>query len=69
MIENIPKLFFNGSDEDREAVSVVLDAGVQCNLSGPIADESTPLIVYGERRIVGLDDIKLFIKQLKNGSL
>ena len=69
MMEEItPKLFFNTSREDREAVYELLNAGVHCELIGPIAEERTPLLIYGSMSFYGLDGIREFIKRRKRGS-
>jgi hypothetical protein len=65
MSKPVPRLFFNTSDEDKEAVRELLKAGVHCEFSGPIAEERTPLLVYNSMRWYGLDGIKEFIKRQK----
>lgn len=67
MTEVAPKLFFNTSNEDKEAVRELLDAGVQCELSGPISEERTPVLVCGSMRFYGLSGIREFIKRTKRG--
>lgn len=64
----IPKLFFNTSSEDREAVHEILKARVHCDLFGPIAEERTPLLIYGSESFYGLEGIREFIKRLKNST-
>jgi len=65
MKEVTPKLFFNTSNEDREAVHELLKAGVHCDLAGPIAEERTPLLIYGSMHFYGLDGIREFIRKRK----
>lgn len=68
MKEVAPKLFFNTSSEDREAVYELLKAGVHCDLAGPIAEEHTPLLIYGSMSFYGLDGIREFIKRWEKDS-
>ena len=68
MKEVIPKLFFNTSSEDREAVHEILKARVYCDLFGPIAEERTPLLIYGSESFYGLDGVREFIKRWNNSA-
>jgi hypothetical protein len=56
-----PTLFFNSSSEDRQAVREVLKAGLDCHLSGPLAEQRTPLLVYSSMRFYGLKGVREFI--------
>jgi len=67
MKEATPKLFFNTSGEDKEAVHELLKAGVYCDLNGPIAEERTPLLIYRSMSFYGLDGIREFIKRWNDG--
>lgn len=63
----VPKLFFNSSGEDKEAVHELLKAGILCDLNGPLAEERTPLLVYGSMRFYGLHGVREFIKRWGTG--
>jgi hypothetical protein len=65
-MNNIPKLFFNTDNEDREAVNEILKAKIPCDLYGPISEERTPLLIYDSKRFYGLDVIRDFIERYKN---
>lgn len=68
MREVTPKLFFNTSSEDREAVHELLKARVHCDLAGPVAEERTPLLIYGSMSFYGLYGIKEFIRRWERDS-
>jgi hypothetical protein len=63
--EDVPRIFFNTSEEDKEAVLELFKSGVNCVLCGPIAEERTPLLIYKSMRFYGLDTIKNFAKRWK----
>jgi hypothetical protein len=61
-----PIFFFNGTNEDRKAFKELLEARVQFELGGPIAEERTPFLLCASMRYSGLSAIREFIKKHSN---
>ena len=59
------KLFFNTSDEDREAFQAILEAQIPCHLAGPVAEEVTPFLTYGQFTLYGIEEIREFIERYR----
>ena len=58
--QDIPVLFFNSSEEDRETFRFLRNSEVQCEFR-PAADEPTPLLLVGYQRFLGFEEIKQFV--------
>ncbi len=63
MSNETPKIFFNTSSEDIQAVHELLNAKVHCHFNGPITEERTPFLVHGSMKFYGIDGIREFIKR------
>lgn len=56
-----PRLYFNGSEEDRKALCIVLASRMPCELR-PASDEPTPELVDGFCHYKGLEEIEKFVE-------
>jgi hypothetical protein len=68
MSKDTPRIFFNTSKEDKEAVLELLRSRVRFEFGEPIAEERTPLLLYNSMRFYGLNTIKEFVKRWKEES-
>ena len=60
--QDVPVLFFNTGEEDREAYLALLRAGIPCEFRAA-AEEPTPLLLVGYQRFYGLPEIREFISE------
>lgn len=60
-----PMLFFNTGAEDREAYFLIKSSGMPCEFHAPSMDESTPLLLVGYQRFIGIDQIQAFLAGCK----
>lgn len=63
--QEVPILFFNTEEEDKEAYLSLMESGIHCELRAP-AEEPTPLLLVGFQRFTGLAEIKKFITERKS---
>jgi len=62
--QDIPVLFFNAGEEDRQAYLSLLASGIPCEFRAA-AEEPTPLLLVGYQRFLGLAEIKKFLSERK----
>jgi hypothetical protein len=62
---NKPILFFNTGAEDREAYLEVRKSGMPCEFRAPSLEDSSPLLLVGYRRFVGIHEIRSFLVKSK----
>lgn len=67
MADVSPELFFNSSNEDREAIRALISARIRCRFCGPLSEERTPMLVYDTATFHGIHEIKEFIRIWLNG--
>ena len=60
-----PILFFNTGAEDREAYLEVRKSGMPCEFRAPSLEDSSPLLLVGYQRFVGIQEIRSFIGKSK----
>lgn len=60
--QDVPVLFFNRGQEDREAYISLLASGIECEFRAA-AEEPTPLLLVGYQRFLGLAEIKKFLSE------
>jgi hypothetical protein len=60
-----PILFFNTGAEDREAYLEVRKSGMPCEFRAPSLEDSSPLLLVGYRRFVGIQEIRTYILKSK----
>ena len=58
----VPVLFFNTGEADREAYFSLLTSGIECEFRAA-AEEPTPLLLVGYQRFLGLTEIKKFLSE------
>lgn len=63
---DVPVLFFNSGGENREAYRSLVASGIECEFRAA-SEEPTPLLLVGYQRIVGLEEIKAFLSERRQG--
>ena len=58
---DMPVLFFNKGEEDREAFLSLKASGIPCEFRAPTLEEPTPLLLAGYQRFIGIEEIKKFV--------
>ena len=64
-----PRMYFNGSQDDKLAMQLLTQARVPYVPIGPTTMEPTPYLEYGYWRFEGVKGISRFIEALANGKL
>lgn len=56
----IPVLFYNSKQEDREAYFALVKSGIPCKFRPP-SEEPTPLLLVGYTKYIGLQEIMEYL--------
>jgi hypothetical protein len=66
--KDVPVLFFNSGEEDRQTYHFVRDSKIQCEFRAA-AEEPTPLLLVGYQKFFGIAEITEFVSEnLRSGN-
>ncbi len=57
----VPVLFFNSNPEDKEAFRTLQKSKFPCQYM-PSDEDTTPVLLVGHERVIGVEEIKAFVE-------